>query len=789
MSYSRDVTFDPNDAHFVLYTGGRTGVFTIHAMDKQTGSEVTSADFSVTDAWSGNDGPPLRVIGAAGNPSVVFAGTGTRKVAIVVLETTDVDSQLEEEQEALRNGFADEIFNGVEHNGVLESSAAYLNEVSNGRLTLENAAVVGTLRLPNSWDDYNLELLEPRNIWKGIVEFSKAGVAELLKRNQENAASGLAPLVDLATVDSIVFVVRSFPDSTGATRSVWPWATQSSVLSLSFDIDGDPLTPDRQIETVVLPTEWVGTLADGTHRVRYTVAHELCHNMGLGDQYPLVADDSPIKPRDITEWSLMSDGRKFPELSSAERRILGWIDDAAIKTLPTPSASAVVDETVKLKVVSRAPGFNEFTAVEIPRNGTSSYMLELRSKQNGMIGDQNHTPTVFGVDWSATDTDISVRPQLLRMRNDADSDRGIYRAGGDYVEEETDKPEYPVDLRIEVVSISADTAQLRIRYGDQKPDPQLAPLSVQNHYQSPDITVSNDRSRANLALANIPWADRPNTITAHVHNVGNFDAPLVRVEFWWADFTVSLNSAFQFLGAAMADVAAGGTTDIDCDVPWVPPVGSSIFSPIPRAHYCVKAEITDYKVPDTPEIVEITTTNNVAQSNYGTFYPGWASPTSREATTVIVEGSERRDRHYITATQTSDFARTFIDSAWVDVDPGERREIDVFTEFMVGDNTIEDYVNSIGGVEAAVENPNHLLLSSAVLTGCAANTRGGASVLVPVGIRTHFTNLTTEPGTPLVLGSVRTISGAASSGEVIVGVRPVGSPTRGGHRHSPTQPW
>ena len=209
-------------------------------------------------------------------------------------------------------------------------------------------------------------------------------------------------------------------------------------------------------------------------------------------------------------------------------------------------------------------------------------MLELRSKQNGMIGDQNHTPTVFGGDWSATHMTSVFNRNCYACATTPIATAG-YALPAATTSRKRPTTGYSVDLRIEVVSISADTAQLRIRYGDQKPDPQVAPLSVQNRLPEPGHHRQQRSIPCQPGISQHPLGGPPEFDHRTRPQCRKLRCATGSRRVLSADSTVSLNSAFRLLGAAIADVAAGGTTDIDCDVPWFPPVDPQ-YSARFRAH-------------------------------------------------------------------------------------------------------------------------------------------------------------------------------------------------------------
>jgi hypothetical protein len=190
--------------------------------------------------------------------------------------------------------------------------------------------------------------------------------------------------------------------------------------------------------------------------------------------------------------------------------------------------------------------------------------------------------------------------------------------------------------------------------------------------------------------------------------------------------------------------------------------------------------IDPYSLPGHPEVREVTTANNWAQSNHTQFISAYASPARREATAVMVQ-SERpqRQRHYAVVQQSSPIARTFIEHAWVELDPGEKRTILVFTEFMTGDDTLSDYVDEHGGLETAFANPNVVRLTGVAGDPCSGDTLGGASLLVRTGQATEFRRLEVTENAQLVDGRVvESGTNNGVNGPVIVTVRPYQSPRR-----------
>ena len=105
------------------------------------------------------------------------------------------------------------MFDGVLRGGVLESARRYWNDVSDGRMDLVNAGVVGPIRLTGNWATYASDVNTGTGQTDGWEAFGRAVVADLRAQNDAAAAAGQPPVVDLMAVDSIVLVVRSLPAS------------------------------------------------------------------------------------------------------------------------------------------------------------------------------------------------------------------------------------------------------------------------------------------------------------------------------------------------------------------------------------------------------------------------------------------------------------------------------------------------------------------------------------------------------------------------------------------------
>ena len=141
------------------------------------------------------------------------------------------------------------------------------------------------------------------------------------------------------------------------------------------------------------------------------------------------------------------------------------------------------------------------------------------------------------------------------------------------------------------------------------------------------------------------------------------------------------------------------------------------------------ARIAEYSDPGDPTIREITLDNNEAQSNHTQLISVSASPSTRETGLVRVTNPLPVAANCrVQVRQTSPFSRTYVDHAWVRLDPGEERSVRFRTESMIGDPTVGATIGD--NTRAIYKEPN-----SVRLTGIAQETRtcdgyvtGGAHV-------------------------------------------------------------
>lgn len=813
VSQSRDATFATRPS-VILATHAVPGSYKLVAVNATTGDELAAEPFDVTDAWEGPDGPPVSVIGTVGadSPDPAWGGgdpfvpqnldvtpaLGTKNVAVVVLETNESTALSAADQAALRTAWRNEIFDGVTRNGVVESTRNYWRDVSDNQVDLADAGVVGPIRLPNNWASYGTNINTTTGQTDGWSGFARAAVADLRRQNEAAAAAGDPPVVDLMTLDSVIMVIRSLPAAgMNPGRFTWPSASRpGGGFQISFEVGQQQISVPvpfggsiqvnvpiiRTIQVFSMPDDWETRESSGRLRSE-TSAHELGHNLGLPDEYPRATHttDRNLATQPPTaggSWSLMSWEEQFPQTTVVEKMRLGWVDAGHVRNLSFATLGPV-DETVTLHASDLGPPpAGRFSVVEVRIADGHNYYFEYRRERPTTTSDQDVPAdrTVIGVDCRSGEEPAD-RRNILRIKNDADNDNGEFQAGDDYREQDTSDPSYPNDFRMSLLSTDADSARIRIQYGDSKPDPQIRPWAPSTNWKSPDLRVTNARNLADNRFRDLPWEGHDNRIVATVRNPGQRNAPGVRVDFFVKNFTLG-SGAETALGSETRDVNSGATVEFTSTVPWIPPALSIIPFLNIQAHYCVVARIAEYSDPAVPSIGEITRDNNEAQSNHTQLISVNASPSSREMGFVEVTNplpavADCR----VQVRQTSEWARTYVEHEWVRLQPGEERDVMFLTESLIGDPLLGQRAREFQ--ERIYKQPNSVRLTGIAddHQTCEGFVTGGAHVLVRSARATRWVKFSRQGGH--AFGRVETVDDRTGvDGTVLVTVWPKDAPEK-----------
>ena len=508
---------------------------------------------------------------------------------------------------------------------------------------------------------------------------------------------------------------------------------------------------------------------------------ELVHNLGLVDQYNQAgfSADSTSRIADFNpnqSWELMSWERDLPLPSAAHRLMLGWINPARIR-LYNFGVFGAIDETITLHASSAgAAPAGRFAAAEVRLEDGKNYYFEYRPATAGRLPDAvpPEALAVLGTEAEFRMSKSADRPNVLRVEEDADAvvDRGAFAAGDDFRDQDTTTPGFTNNFIVDVVSTTADSASVRFRYAtDLKPDPAITPWSASSNWQSPDVEVSNGRSLADPAFRNVPWEGHANTVTARVTNRGSSPARGVKVQFFSKDFTFGGGGEVP-LGEQTQDVAVGATVTFTAPQAWIPPVLSvPIFTFTFAQHACLVARMAPFLDP-VSNIWEVTPENNEAQSNYTWMASTTSSPARRALTVINAENTLSHPAYvYFTIHQPHPLFRVYLDHRWVYLEPGERQQILVMMESLLGDQRFDKLVREFQHGERRIMTTLRLSALGDTRATCTATVLGGASILAIAGIGTEIRRFDVRSGRGE--GFVARIdTGAGVSGPVLVSILP-----------------
>lgn len=161
-------------------------------------------------------------------------------------------------------------------------------------------------------------------------------------------------------------------------------------------------------------------------------------------------------------------------------------------------------------------------------------------------------------------------------------------------------------------------------------------------YLSPDIWVVPGSDPA--GAPGMPRAGETAYLWARVSNTGDADALGVRVDFYWANPALQVTrSTANLVGAAFADVPAGGAQDALCLVPWTPVV-------VNDGHECLVAVANHPADPlpnPLPDAFDPPTYRQVAQKNLTVL----AASAQAAMLALTVSGLQRVDKTVLVAAE------------------------------------------------------------------------------------------------------------------------------------------
>lgn len=784
ISLSRDDDSAPNE--IMLLVGYAPGAHKLEVVDRATGSIVGHAEFEITTEWTDPlISPSHWNVGTladfttgytwGGGPGVpqnvdVIRQQGTRNICVLTVDVSDARYPTG----APFNAITARWFNGAvgtapDLDGKVRSARAYFNEISGGDFTLSLATgAVQSISLGNNWAA-NFSMMPtpwPANSFTPInaQAFAQACVSAAAALTD----SGGNPLVNFQEVRTLILVVRSAGPLV-ADNFFWPQAWGGS-----FTVPGG----SANIAVLGMPDDW--ELVRDSRAIHETLSHEIGHNLGMPDLYtnsnPLYTPQ--VQARDITNFDLMSNEGQLPSLSAGQKLELGWMRPEWVVPLDFSRSTVPFDQTFTLHAVELGtPPAGRSSAVEVRIADGWNYYFEYRSEQTDQIADQELDTSGDTADRAVLGTDVIsqsftfpiARPQVMRLVRDAENENGFYTSGQDYKETDTSSAMAVADFVMNVVTTSDDSAQVRIRYGTNgRPDLSIRPWPGGDNWQSPDIEVRNDRATADPARwANVPWVGQPNTIVARYRNRGPITARNVKVDFFIKDFTVG-GAPEALIGSDTRDVPPESVTPfVEFTTTWIPPTDG---------HRCVRVHTPLYiDASVNPNIVEITDTNNSAQSNYTRYIAASESPAHRGISDITLHNPFGQTTTIYVVPQIrgafASYYRLYMEHASLKLAPGESRKVKIMVESMYGDPRVpelsrdrinqkffyEDTMVSLRGYGIPPDGIGHPVLL------------GGVGIRVASGLGTRFDPFGWDPDKGIVRGRVTVKStGAAAQGFVLL---------------------
>jgi M6 family metalloprotease-like protein len=536
---------------------------------------------------------------------------------------------------------------------------AFYREMSGGRLgiSLVGGAVQGPVSLGKTWTDwFDQDAASKQWIAKDDVLTRVVGALQ-------NKG------IDWTKVDAVFMVVRSV----SGMRFVWPRAgsrVYSQKVKTPAGKDADVL-----VSRVAMPHDQTTAPGLGFTNVEVS-AHEIGHTVGLDDLYMDTGYTDQMKKRALGNRELMGNESGLPHLTARHKLLLGFLDPGHVRSF---SYDVDADETFDLHPVAAGlPPAGRSSVVELKVAPKVSWFFEFRQAVAGKLGDGSAFAggQVMGYDaWTYKDPPVSAnaRRPIILLLDDGDGEGTVIVQGQDYEVLEADNPSHLSTFRLEVVSVAAGVARVRVVVRRVKqPDPSIRNNAGAPEYKSQDIEIRNELSDKDPA-----WLNKPvigvNRVVAKVTNIGDLPAPDVVVRFKVLPFNTDDpdSERWQELGEPVKhSIPAGKTVEFQTE-----------WAPTGNRHHCVQARIDRYtRIPgaaaDEPDV-----DNNLAQSNYFEVFSKPSSPATRETSLVDVHNPFD---HAVSATVElrQDVAgyRSYVDHRWVRLAAGETRSVRVEVE-------------------------------------------------------------------------------------------------------------
>ncbi|MBO1030501.1 hypothetical protein IPV09_04035 [Tessaracoccus sp. SD287] len=677
------VDADPTRPTIRLLAGALTGATDVVASDATSGEELGRATLTVDfDAGPLVDGPPLWLDNPTDPPLLMkflssVPGTDDAgqlrprdaagnvladwRVVMVLVDTNDAlwpttvtattpAPTVATAQTTWRDWLT--AANGVD---------TFFTELSGGRMgmTLVSGGVLGPVNLGGTWGD-----------WHVMKDGNWAPKDEVLDR-VVGALQG-TPNVNWTAVDAVFMVMRS-----AGGNFVWPRASIGRTQNVTVK---NPAGKDTSVKLakVTMPHNHTTVPTLGFTHVELS-SHELGHTLGLDDIY-MSGWPAAMAARDLGQRELMGNQQGLPHLCARHKTLLGFLDPGHVRsfTVGFAETNILVD---LVPVASGPPPAGRFSAIEVRIAPRLSWYFELRQSVPARIGDTTTFPAggeIIGYDAISYERPAIIadtRRPIILLLDDGDGQGPLLATGEDYESLDAANQNNIQRFMLEVVSITAGVARVRINIGRvDQPDPVLLNNAGElSDHKSPDIEIRHAVSDVDPTWLNKPLVGEPNRVVAKVHNEGGLAAPNVSVRFQVLPFNTDDKNSERWTplpGPGLDprvthDVPAGATVEFQVD--WQPPEDR---------HYCVQARIDRYvRVPgaaaDEPDV-----DNNLAQSNYFEIFSKPKSPATREVSLIEVHNPFHHPIDaQVEVSQDSTKYRSYVDHRWLHLMAGQTRMV------------------------------------------------------------------------------------------------------------------
>lgn len=701
----------PNGVQRIRVLAGWTpGEYHLSAIRRADGKRLGMTRFRVTAHWPDDEvGPPIAVTGArqiflrggwGGGPAGpqnlrVHPAPEEWRVAVVLISTRN--RRYPSDVSGEKNNWQDML----EGDGT--SVRRYYEEVSFRRtagvpggptgttFSLAGGQVFGPVNMENGWGDYfeGGDINDPWGGWlpKGTTWQDCATAFSIFLQDR-----GWAEMV-LRNTDAVAFVIQTASDNTvkvgdKQVRAMYSWPVESGA-NVFWKTEFS--TGIKSLPCVFMPNGFPASMpAAGRWPLVPAFCHELGHTLGCEDLYNRGDFPAEVMTREISNLDLMADDSPLPHFSLPNRMRLGWIAPNWIEVFDfgaNPNGHPVTLQAIEtLARTGPLPGRK--AGIEVRLRDGWNYYFEYRREQASQVGDQRlerveaTASMVVGTDVIADGIGEVNRPRILLLPVDADGDGPLLNATNeDYEESDVTNKERMHDFRLIYDQLEpGDTNAVRVKVEyvrANRAELQIRPAPGRGNWKSPDIDLQGPGGLNRLQKG------LKHTIVVRVKNAGTVDAENVRVSVKWLPFTTSPGAWEELPDPPRQTIPAGATAVFHVD--WRVPGTLQIFG-VNVDHFCVRADIERYIDPRDPNRNEIVISNNWAQSNYDATNVSSGSPSERRTTGITITNRLAKATTFLTVVeQTSPHFRAYLGNAWLRLQPGETRLVDIGYESLAGD--------------------------------------------------------------------------------------------------------